>query len=182
MKVQTKTLEGRPHLVVPMVMIVEGVWNGSAGGVFYPAEVLKNSVALWNGKPIVVYHPDMFGSGFAGHPEIFNRQKVGVVFNTKFEDNKLKADAWLDKARLNTVDTRIANALAKSQPIEVSTGLGVHTDNETTNGGAMIATEIQPDHLALLPDQRGACSLADGAGLLRNVRVEAALLAPSMSF
>ena len=182
MKVETRDLEGRPHLVVPMVMITVGTWNGSGGPVFYSEDVLRNSVSLWNGRPVVCYHPTMYGHDYAGSPEVFNRQKTGVVFNTRFEDGKLKAEAWLDKQRLNAVDIRIANAIQKGKAIEVSTGLAVVTDNEKTSTGAIVAVELRPDHLALLPDKRGACSLADGAGLLMNTRIEVALIQPAMAF
>ena len=55
--------------------------------------------------------------------------------------------------------------------MEVSTGL--FTENVQANGvfGGKayhaIATNYRPDHLAILPDQIGACSIEDGAGLLR---------------
>ena len=62
--------------------------------------------------------------------------------------------------------------LETGNPMEVSTGL--FSDHQRTPGVwnneeySMIATDLQPDHLALLPDKKGACSLADGAGLLIN--------------
>ena len=111
MKIARKNLEGRPHLVVPTVMIREGTWAGSDGPVTYAAEVLRRSVNAWNGKPVVVYHPDMYGHSFAGTPEVFDGQKVGVIFNTRFEDGKLKADVWLDVARLEAVDPRVLQSL-----------------------------------------------------------------------
>jgi hypothetical protein len=43
-----------------------------------------------------------------------------------------------------------------------------------------IARNLMPDHLAILPDKIGACSIADGAGLLRNsLYVEEPLGVPS---
>jgi hypothetical protein len=45
-----------------------------------------------------------------------------------------------------------------------------------------IARNHRPDHLAILPDLKGSCSIADGAGLCRNHDVvEEAMLAPSMA-
>ena len=123
MKLVTKKLEGRDHYVVPVVMIREGTWSGSRGPVHYPGEVLQNTMHLWDGKPIVVYHPSMHGTGYAGHPDVFNAQKVGTIFNTTFKDGKLKAEAWLDKARLDTVDPRVSKRLREQEPIEVSTGV-----------------------------------------------------------
>src|SRR5690606_1872073 len=55
--VRFEMLEGRQHLVVPMVMLTEGVHCGSQGCLFYPEEELAKVPAVWNYKPIVVYHP-----------------------------------------------------------------------------------------------------------------------------
>lgn len=167
MRIETKTLEGRQHLVVPVVMIRVGTWEGSGGPIYYPADVLENSAGLWNGKPAVIYHPEMYGDGYAGHPEIFNRQKVGTVFNATFDGDKLRAEVWLDVERLQIVDSRVLLALQKRKAVGVSTGL-VGFDTGEKRDGATVLERIIPDHLAILPDQRGACSLADGAGLLKN--------------
>ena len=91
--------------------------------------------------------------------------------NTRFEDNKLKADAWLEESRLKAVDKRILTAINENKMMEVSTGL--FTDNESMAGEfngkpyEAIARNYRPDHLAILPDLKGACSIEDGAGLLR---------------
>jgi hypothetical protein len=173
-RIETKQLEGRDHYVVPMVMLLEGVFAGSRGPLLYTADELRASVPQWNGKPVVVYHPGLYPSnGFAGDPEVFNRQKIGTVFNTRFDSkNRLLADAWLDVARVRAVDHRIERAIQARQMMEVSTGLV--TDNRgdagTYNGREYhsVARSLKPDHLAVLPDRVGACSIADGAGLIRN--------------
>jgi len=162
-------LEGRDHLVVPTTMIVEGVLNGSRGPLFYPAEELESSVPAWNHKPIVVYHPR---EGSACDPEVLNTRKIGVILNTSWDAPKLRTESWIDILAANRVDKRIIESLEENKTVEVSTG--VYTKNkkvdETEFGGkkyAAIATNYRPDHLAILPDQIGACSIADGAGLLQ---------------
>jgi hypothetical protein len=91
--------------------------------------------------------------------------------NAEEEDGKLKAEAWLEVERVKQVDNRILEALEKGEMVELSTGL--FTDNEPTEGDwngekyMAIARNFRPDHLAILPDKVGACSIADGAGLLR---------------
>jgi hypothetical protein len=71
----------------------------------------------------------------------------------------------------------VVNRLRAGQPVEVSTGY--FADMEATNGvwnGAAytgITRNIRPDHLALLPDEVGACSWVDGCGAPRvNVKGE----------
>src|SRR5262249_9743029 len=152
-----KKLEGRDHFVVPTVMITVGVHNGSRGPVYYPAADLKASVPFWNGKPVVVYHPDMYGASWAGSPEVFNRQKVGTIFNTRFDSYRLLADAWIDRERVVQVDDRVADAIGSRKVMEVSTGLAfdMGTEPGVWNGEEYHTTarQLRPDHLALLPDK-----------------------------
>jgi Uncharacterized protein conserved in bacteria (DUF2213) len=172
-KIRMDKMEGREYMVVPTVMITEGVHNGSNGPLFYPADELAKFCQVWNHKPIVVYHPSMNGKAISAcDPDVINSRKVGVIMGTNFADGKLKAEAWIDAERAKTVDDRILAALQEGRMMEVSTGL--FTDNDITDGewkgkkyGA-IARNYRPDHLAILPDLKGACSIEDGAGLLRN--------------
>lgn len=166
-----QTLEGKRYLVVSMAMLTEGVHSGSNGPLYYPKEELAKTPVVWNTKPIVVYHPEQNGKGVSATlPEILETRKVGMVMNTKF-DNKLRAEAWLDEAKLKKVDKRVLNSIQKGEMVEVSTGL--FTDNIQKEGEwngekyKAIATNYRPDHLAILPDRVGACSIADGAGLLQ---------------
>ncbi|HWA25702.1 MAG TPA: DUF2213 domain-containing protein [Lacunisphaera sp.] len=173
MKVSIKKLEDRDHFVVPVVMLTVGVHCGSRGPIFYPADELDRTAPYWNGKPVVIYHPCMYSDGFAGNPEVFNRQKVGTIFNASFDGHRLKAEAWLDVQRVEALDRRVAAAIRSRSMMEVSTGLVCGSDSDgygTFNGEEYESTarNIVPDHLAILPDQIGACSIADGAGLMRN--------------
>lgn len=170
-KVRREVLNGKEYLVVPMVMIVQGVHNGSAGPLLYTNDELQKVPAAWDHKPVLIRHPKQ-GSGCT--PEVLRNQQVGIVLNTRFKKDKLHAEAWLDPDRLQAVEDGsivLANVLA-SQMMEVSTGLFFETNGESGdwNGEAYNAAvmNIRPDHLAILPDVAGACSIADGAGLLRN--------------
>ena len=51
--IRHETFEGRDHLVVPVVMIVEGVLNGA----LVPTEELVASAEAWNGRPVPILHP-----------------------------------------------------------------------------------------------------------------------------
>jgi hypothetical protein len=173
-----ETLEGREYRVVPMVMIVEGVLNGSNGPLLYPGDELSNLPGVWNHKPVVVYHPEMHGQCISAcTPEVINNQKVGLILNTEFvpgkgtKPGKLKAEAWLEEDRLSLVDNRVLEAITNGTMLELSTGLFTENEDEegTFNGKAYsaVARNYKPDHLAILPDQVGASSIADGAGFLR---------------
>lgn len=166
------TFDGKDYLVAPMIMIVEGVLPGSFGPLYYPAEELSKTPAVWNMKPIVVEHPSCNGVGISAcDPDVIRTRGVGLIMNAMFEDGKLKAEAWIDKAKAEIVDNRIIEAIENNEMMELSTGL--FTDTESIKGEfngkkyESIARNYRPDHLALLPESTGACSVADGAGFLR---------------
>lgn len=169
--IRHETLHGSGYLVAPMVMLTEGVHNGSNGPLLYRETECKKAVTAWNMKPIVVYHPEINGKGVSAcDPDILENQQVGMVMNTRW-NGKLRAEAWIDETLANKVDNRVVNALEENRMMEVSTGLFIDNAGEAGdwNGETYIAEAInhQPDHLALLPDKIGACSIADGAGLLQ---------------
>lgn len=186
-KSRSAVLNGRNYLVVPMVMLTEGVHNGSEGALYYPPEEMSKFPVVWNHKPISVYHPEQNGQGIsATELHALAAQSVGIILNTKYEPakvadaakktdatpNRLSAEAWFEKTRLSEVDPRIEEKLNRNEMVEVSTGLYCETEptagvwNSESYVG--IARNFHPDHLAVLPDKKGACSIADGAGLLRN--------------
>ncbi len=161
---------GRNYLVAPMVMMVEGVLSGTAGPIKYEAEDMSRFPAAWNNKPVVVYHPGQGQS--ACDPDILTTQGIGVIMNARIDnvDGKtaLKAEAWFEEERANVVDNRIMEAVENNKPMELSTGLFVEVEKVDNEDYIGIARNFQPDHLALLPDMKGACSLSDGAGFLMN--------------
>jgi len=167
------TLEGQEHTVVPMVILTEGVHAGSLGPLYYSKKELSKTPAVWNHKPVVVYHPTMNGVGVSAcDPVIINSRKVGVMMNTRYDNGKLKSEAWIRKDRADAVDERIMSAVNQGEMMELSTGVFVDIEEKDGEYGGEsykgIARNFRPDHLALLPDQIGACSIADGAGFLRN--------------
>ncbi|HEY1375541.1 MAG TPA: hypothetical protein VGF55_02045 [Gemmataceae bacterium] len=171
MTYEVHNLEGRPHYVVPVVMLRVGTFAGSQGPIHYPAAPLRRSVPAWNGRPVIVYHPLLLGTpATALHPDVFSRQKVGVLFNAALDGDRLTARAWIDAGRVGLVDPRVLDAIVQGRPLDVSTGLLVEDDGETVVDGygraARVAARLFPDHLAVLPDGPGACSVEAGCGLL----------------
>lgn len=171
--VRTDTLHGRKHLVAPLVMLTEGVHNGSNGPLYYGPDEMGKFPQAWNMKPCVVYHPEANGSGVSACDKaVLETHAVGMLMNTQY-NGKLRAEAWLDEDRCRKVDERVLEHLETNTVMEVSTGL--FTENEAAPEGSTwggkpyseIARNFRPDHLALLPDKVGACSVADGAGLLQ---------------
>lgn len=172
-RVRNETLEGKQYKAIPMVMLKEGVLNGSNGPTFYPAKEVAKAPAGWNMKPVVVYHPTVNGQGIsATEPHVIENQKIGLIMNTQWKDGALKAEAWIDVEKANKVDSRVMQSINNGEMMEVSTGL--YSDTDVAFGSYLdrdygkVASNYVPDHLAVLPDKKGALSIEDGAGLLRN--------------
>ncbi len=171
MTVRRAQLEGREHFVVPMVMLQEGVFAGSDGPALYTQNELARSARRWSSMPIVVDHPLLNGEGVsAADPAVFNAYKVGHVFNARMEGTKLVAEAWIDKARLLTVNRTLHDRIAVGDvPIEVSTGLFSESIHEVgTFDGVEYHLRVEfivPDHLAILTSGVGACGIRDRCGL-----------------
>lgn len=180
--VRTEWRGGIEYRVAPVTMIVPGVLNGSAGPIYYPEEEVTKNPESWNGIPLTVYHPTngMGGMLSARDPDVYERQGVGrVYYSRKSIDNatgtgKLVAEAWFEVEAVRRVDPRVLDYLEVGKRIEVSTGLRAvritAQEGSEYKGRAYhsIAVNYEPDHLAILPDQVGACSVADGCGILVN--------------
>jgi hypothetical protein len=178
-KVRQVNEGGKSFLVAPLSLIVPGVLSGSKGPLLYePSEIAKNH-QQWNGMPLLVYHPHdpitnqpLSAQDPDQGPSIIEKQGVGEVRNTHVKHGKLRAEGWFDVEKTTKVDPRILADLKANRPCELSTGL--FTDNEDTPGNfrgrpyTQKARNYRADHVAILPDQIGACSIKDGCGVLVN--------------
>lgn len=172
-EIREEELNGDAYIVVPVTMMVQGVHSGSHGAVFHPAEELGKFPASWDGIPITIAHPQV-GENYvsANSPSILTEWSCGMVFNTKLDGEKLKSEAWINVEDITTMRPDLLQRIKDLEEIEVS--VGVFSDEEdvtgTFNGENYIgiAHNHRPDHLALLPDEIGACSLTDGCGIRVN--------------
>lgn len=166
------TLDGREYAVVPVVALVAGVVNGY----LVTPDELRSFADAWNGRPVPVRHPkDGGGYVSANNPQIIQAQVVGQFFNARVVGgSKLVGELWLDVAkcqRLGSDALTVLQRLRKGEPVEVSTAYfcdveqvaGVHDGKPYM----AIQRNLRPDHIALLPDEVGACSWKDGCGAPR---------------
>lgn len=175
---------GRDYLVAPASLIVPGVLNGSDGAGYYPLDECVKNVKAWDDMPIVVYHPTKNGVPVAASDpdhadDVLRESGIGFLRNTR-DVGKLASEAWFDEEYVQDYDKklqpqfRIYPRLLRNESIELSTGLVVHKDYtpgscpKTGRAYDWVARNHQPDHLAVLPDQRGACSVEDGCGITVN--------------
>lgn len=170
--IRRETLNGREYIVAPISLIVPGVLVGNKGPLLYPPDEVSKNPSAWDGHPIVVNHPIINGRPVSAHDERVKPNWIGFLKNTVY-NGKLRAEGWFDVERTRAADMRVLNALNSGMPLESSTGL--ITKNTPVNNGehngvryTAIARNYRPDHLAVLPDHVGACSIKDGCGVLVN--------------
>ncbi len=168
--IREELLGGRTHMVVPIIMMVQGVHRGSHGPILHLAEELGKFPGAWDGIPVAVQHPQEDGMHVsANQPHILDEFVVGRVFNTMMDGHKLKAEAWLDPVVLKNISPEAMEYIMEGKPLEVS--VGVFTDEDLRPGEwngekyEAVARNHRPDHLALLPGAVGACSWSDGCGV-----------------
>jgi hypothetical protein len=177
-QIRYATFDGSPHLVVPVVAVVEGVIHASNAPQpeLVTMEVLRANVAAWNGQPAVLGHPEADGQKIsANDPATLDAYGMGRVFNARVSGEKLLMDAYIDPRKADRVagGSELVQRLMAGQTVEVSVGAFVEVDltkagrwNGQPYRGAW--SSVSPDHLAILPEgQIGACSINDGCGALR---------------
>lgn len=166
------TLDGRTYLIAPVVALVAGVVNG----LLVEADELRKFAEAWNGRPLPIRHPQA-GDAYisANAPDVIERQVVGHFFNAHIaEGDRLAGELWVDVAKCQALGgdaLAVLHRLQAGGPVEVSTAYycDIEVRAGTHQGDAYegIQRNLRPDHLALLPDEVGACSWQDGCGAPR---------------
>lgn len=169
-----ETVNGREVLVAPITILRPGVLHGSLGPLHYPAAEVAAKPGLWNGTPLTLGHPLAGGRPVsAADPSFDPALKLGWLRNDRWDAaaKKRRAEGVFDLARLRAAAPGLERKLLDGVPVEVSTGL--LTDNEPAPPGSehagrpyrAVARAYRPDHLAVLLDRPGACSIGDGCGI-----------------
>lgn len=162
-----ETRNGREHLVV------SGIFGGGVMNrvLYTPAEWARALYAL-NGVPVTLGHP----RDDDGTPVTANSPAVahfGRIYNLFVQGEMLAGELWLDVNAMQADETGrvLLNNIRNGGLVEVSTGLYLDRVPQAGehNGEAYeyIASNIRGDHLALLPNTQGACSVKKGCGVPR---------------
>lgn len=176
-QLRREEFQGREHLVSPVVAVQEMILPNTQE--FLPAEEIELSVAFWEGVPVAIGHPQRNGQGVsAGLRDVQENEVIGRMFDVFFHapSRSLRGELWIDLERAPDVDrgAELVDALETAEteiPVEVSTAYFAKVEAEAGTFGGVefegIQREIRPDHLAILLDQMGACSVAAGCGTPR---------------
>jgi hypothetical protein len=168
LRYREETVGGKTYVVAEGVPLVQGVLNER----YVAADDFAAVVEDCNGVPVVIRHPkENGGSARVPKPDV---PDVGRFYNATRDGDRLVGEFWLDKAELlkSSEGQLIYNRIRTGAPTEVSTAYstislqttGVYNEKQYF----FQDKDLHPDHIALLPDEVGACSLKDGCGLMRN--------------
>jgi hypothetical protein len=173
--VRREKLNGRDVIIVPSATLPDDIVMNA---IRYPAEEIEKSFMGLERTPAPLGHPSINGKFVsATDPEGINIGWVGA-FNTNVRREKGKDGkhrVLLDKvidvevAQSSERGQRLLNAIEKGEPISTSTGL--LCELEAANGDVNykhIARNMVWDHDALLLDEEGAATPAQGVGVFVN--------------
>ena len=164
-----ESLGGKDYIVAQGVPLVEGVLNGR----FVSAEEFGAFINDWNGVPVVMRHPkENGGSARVPKPDV---PVIGKFYGAKLDGKRLVGEYWLEADQLDNPDGEmVLSRISAQKPSETSTGYWAESIPSVGNWNgrdfAFVDQNIHPDHIALLPDEIGACSLEDGCGMNRNAK------------
>lgn len=175
--VRAETLDGTDYAVAPITLLkpmnLNVPANWGVNEAYLPAEQAKESIPSWNGTPLTLNHPSASnGAGTtANSPEIHEKSVLGRVFNAEWSNGAVDAEAWFNKDKIRdmggTAEQALENVL-NGKGVEVSTGYRASKlpsgeyDGETRNA---VQGNLKPDHVAVLPNSKGKCSIEAGCGV-----------------
>lgn len=159
-------------IIVPVVMMTEGVRKGSSGSILHLAEHYMQNYYDWNGLPVTAYHPSIDNQFVPVGDIDLDKWVVGELHDVHVKEGKLKANAHIYKDKATAINPEIINYILENKELEVS--IGAFTEDDGVQGVykevpyQSVTKTYNPDHLALLPGEKGACSWDDGCGIRVN--------------
>lgn len=175
-QLREETFNNVSYIVVPIVSAVgDRVWwpINSPSPVLILASVLETHAQTRNYRPVVMGHPIVSGDYVsANSPQVLEEWSFGFMFNSVFDDGKIKVEAWLDPERAKIVGAAAENVISRlknGENVEVSEGndvLYVREEGEFNGQKYGIRwVSVANDHLAMLDvGEKGACDNKMGCG------------------
>lgn len=178
--ITTETIDGKPHIVVRGItpVVDDIVMNRK----LYPAAEIEKAYNTLERNPMPLGHPKVDGKHVSARDvRAVNEYHVGAwLQNVSHEGGKVTGDMYVnrqyaessEKGRrlINRLDEMIAGT--NSEPIHISTGLlysGIAANGESKGKKYNeIATNMMFDHVAVLLDEPGAGTPAEGVGIFVN--------------
>lgn len=169
-EIRRETFMGDDYLAAPVTAAKAMELNGG----YVPQAEWVKSAAAWNGTPITLSHPvDSEGRPLlANIPDVAESTWFGFLFNVVAtnEGERLDGEVWLnvDRARALSDDAMaVIDRVANGDSVEVSTAYFADRLPAGEYDGSeyeLVVGNLRPEHLAMLPNEIGKCSVADGCG------------------
>lgn len=178
--ITTETIDGKPHIVVRGItpVVDDIVMNRK----LYPAAEIEKAYNTLERNPMPLGHPKVDGKHVSARDvRAVNEYHVGAwLQNVSHKDGKVTGDMYVNrqyaessekgKRLINRLDEMLAGT--NSDPIHISTGLlysGIAANGESKGKKYNeIATNMMFDHVAVLLDEPGAGTPAEGVGIFVN--------------
>lgn len=178
--ITTETIDGKPHIVVRGItpVVDDIVMNRK----LYPAAEIEKAYNTLERNPMPLGHPKVDGKHVSARDvRAVNEYHVGAwLQNVSHKDGKVTGDMYVNrqyaessekgKRLINRLDEMISGT--NSEPIHISTGLlysGIAANGESKGKKYNeIATNMMFDHVAVLLDEPGAGTPAEGVGIFVN--------------
>ena len=166
--IRYETFDDKAWLVVPVVPIREAVLNGY----MVSADEIGAFVDAWNGIPLICSHPkNTYGEYISAQSPPVLEQSIGRLFGAHMQGDALVGELWIDIEKCDVQGGEALECLTRlenEKALEVSTGFWSATIESPGifRGQSYLGqrVHIRPNHLALLPNDVGACSNAMGCG------------------
>lgn len=178
--ITTETIDGKPHIVVRGItpVVDDIVMNRK----LYPAAEIEKAYNTLERNPMPLGHPKVDGKHVSARDvRAVNEFHVGAwLQNVSHKDGKVTGDMYVNRQYAESSDKgkRLINRLddmlsgANADPIHISTGLlysGITANGESKGKKYNeIATNMMFDHVAVLLDEPGAGTPAEGVGIFVN--------------
>lgn len=181
--IRYETEDDTDYVVIPTVVQREGVYeyktNAGISREYVDGDELTGGdmTERWDGVDATLRHPVVVNEdgeaayGLTRDPTA-RYTSVGEFREGGSTDEALKGELWVEESEVGRYNGDLEGYIEdieNGEIGEVSSGYGpgaVTNDRGTYNGEPYEAAQksLNPDHVALLPDEPGNCSVADGCG------------------
>lgn len=176
--VSRQNIRNKEHIIVTGVTHM--ISNTTMNGIFYPESEVKALAANIGTSRVTMpaSHPTGENGEFisASDPWALTSNFIGAyAFNFSIRGDRLISDVAIDPLFASTSDDgkAILNAIETGSPVDISTGFYLNVEEKEGFGSDgepfdMIASNLNIDHSAFLPNEDGAKSKLEGVGLHTN--------------
>lgn len=167
-KIRNETRNGREVIIAPSATLPDDI---VMNGITYPAHEISKSFMGLENSPAPFGHPSVDGVFVSAlDPAGINAHWIGAHNeNVKRENGVVTLDKVIDVDVANQTENgkAVLKAISDGDPIHTSTGLLCELEVNAA-GDVKIARNIQFDHDAILLNEEGAATPAQGVGMMVN--------------